>query len=114
MRWTKARHFVTLDTPPSDYLYVSIGSGVSILEVRQEGGGGGGGGGGGDGGGGSSTYRRMGGSSLGGSTFWGLVRLLTSCATFDEVRPRDARREARRDAAVCHPSHDEAAPSCRR
>ena len=103
MRWTKARHFVTLDTPPSDYLYVSIGSGVSILEVRQEGGGGGGGGGGGDGGGGSSTYRRMGGSSLGGSTFWGLVRLLTSCATFDEVRPRDARREARRDAAVCHP-----------
>mmetsp|Transcript_10547 Transcript_10547/g.31394 ORF Transcript_10547/g.31394 Transcript_10547/m.31394 type:complete len:298 (+) Transcript_10547:86-979(+) len=27
----------------------------------------------------------MGGSSLGGSTFWGLVRLLTSCATFDEV-----------------------------
>ena len=87
MRLTKARHFVTLDTPPSDYLYVSIGSGVSILEVRQEGGGGGGGGGGGDGGGGSSTYRRMGGSSLGGSTFWGLVRLLTSCATFDEVRP---------------------------
>ena len=66
--------------PPVNFLYVSIGSGVSIVEVRGR----------------SSAvdimsggvptrYRRVGGSSLGGSSFWGLVRLLTSCSTFDEV-----------------------------
>ena len=32
-----------------------------------------------------AARRRIGGSSLGGSSFWGLVRLLTSCSTFDEV-----------------------------
>ena len=32
-----------------------------------------------------TRYRRVGGSSVGGSTFWGLVWLLTSCSTFDEV-----------------------------
>jgi len=72
-----ARNYVAVETPPSSFLYVSIGSGVSILEVDI----------------GSSAgsaddvlrYRRVGGSSVGGSTFWGLVRLLTSCSTFDEV-----------------------------
>jgi len=68
-----ARNYVAVETPPEDYLYVSIGSGVSILEVHT---------GGADG---VLRYRRVGGSSVGGSTFWGLVRLLTSCSTFDEV-----------------------------
>lgn len=63
--------------PPVNFLYVSIGSGVSIVEVRGRFS--------------AATgvaptrYRRVGGSSLGGSSFWGLVRLLTSCSTFDEV-----------------------------
>ena len=72
-----ARSYVDVPTPPADYLYVSIGSGISILEVHTDTGGGGGSG--------VTRYRRVGGSSVGGSTFWGLVRLLTSCSTFDEV-----------------------------
>mmetsp|Transcript_5782 Transcript_5782/g.18934 ORF Transcript_5782/g.18934 Transcript_5782/m.18934 type:complete len:325 (+) Transcript_5782:887-1861(+) len=35
--------------------------------------------------GGRPTFRRLGASSVGGATFWGLVRLLTACETFDEV-----------------------------
>ena len=72
-----AKSYVDVPTPPADYLYVSIGSGISILEVHTDTGGGGGSG--------VTRYRRVGGSSVGGSTFWGLVRLLTSCSTFDEV-----------------------------
>jgi len=66
-----AHNYVDMEEPPESYLYVSIGSGVSILEVHCA----------------DSVprYRRVGGSSVGGSTFWGLVRLLTSCSTFDEV-----------------------------
>ena len=67
-----ARNYVNVQQPPSSYLYVSIGSGVSILEVHSDGTADG-----------VSRYRRVGGSSVGGSTFWGLVRLLTSCSTFD-------------------------------
>ena len=68
-----ARTYAPYPHPPADYLYVSIGSGVSLMEVHSvpsEG---------------VTQYRRVGGSSVGGSTFWGLVRLLTSCSTFDEV-----------------------------
>ena len=68
-----AKRYVPVMKPPQEYLYVSIGSGVSILEVHasvEDG---------------VTRYRRVGGSSVGGSTFWGLVRLLTSCSTFDEV-----------------------------
>lgn len=68
-----AHNYVGVGDPPEKYLYVSIGSGVSILEVHS------------DGVDGVSRHRRVGGSSVGGSTFWGLVRLLTSCSTFDEV-----------------------------
>ena len=57
-----AQSYVEVPRPPDEYLYVSIGSGVSILEVRDRGGAGG------------TRYRRVGGSSLGGSSFWGLVR----------------------------------------
>jgi len=46
--------------------------GVSILEIERDASG-------------ATRYRRVGGSSVGGSTFWGLVKLLTSCDTFDEV-----------------------------
>lgn len=63
---------VAVQNPPSNYIYVSIGSGVSILEVERHPSG-------------KTRYRRVGGSSVGGSTFWGLVKLLTSCETFDEV-----------------------------
>ena len=34
---------------------------------------------------GCTRYRRLGSSCVGGSTFWGLVKLLTSCDTYDEV-----------------------------
>ena len=67
-----ARRYVPCEKPPQEFLYVSIGSGCSILEVHTSDDG-------------VTRYRRVGGSSVGGSTFWGLVRLLTSCSTFDEV-----------------------------
>ena len=70
---TERALYCPVAAPPRDFLYVSIGSGVSIVEVRDRGGAAG------------TRYRRVGGSSLGGSSFWGLVRLLTSCSTFDEV-----------------------------
>lgn len=50
------------------YLLVNIGSGVSIVKVT-----------------GRTTFQRVSGSSLGGGTFWGLCRLLTTCKTFGEV-----------------------------
>lgn len=50
------------------YLVVNIGSGVSILKVSAPG-----------------VFERVSGSSIGGGTYWGLCRLLTSCATFEEV-----------------------------
>lgn len=50
------------------YLLVNIGSGVSILKVN-----------------GPGMFERVSGSSLGGGTYWGLCRLLTRCATFEEV-----------------------------
>lgn len=50
------------------YLVVNIGSGVSILKVSSPG-----------------VYERVSGTSLGGGTYWGLCRLLTNCATYDDV-----------------------------
>jgi type II pantothenate kinase len=50
------------------YLVVNIGSGVSILKVS-----------------GPGSYERVSGTSLGGGTYWGLCRLLTNCATYEEV-----------------------------
>lgn len=50
------------------YLVVNIGSGVSILKVSSPG-----------------QYERVSGTSLGGGTYWGLCRLMTNCATYDEV-----------------------------
>ncbi|XP_071951157.1 4'-phosphopantetheine phosphatase-like [Antedon mediterranea] len=58
---------------PSDqnifpYLLVNIGSGVSIVKVESE-----------------TQYERIGGSAMGGGTFWGLGSLLTKAKGFDEL-----------------------------
>lgn len=50
------------------YLVVNIGSGVSILKVSSP-----------------TQFERVSGSSVGGGTFWGLCRLLTKVASFDEA-----------------------------
>ena len=50
------------------YLVVNIGSGVSIMKVSSPG-----------------VWERVSGTSLGGGTYWGLCRLLTKCATYEEV-----------------------------
>lgn len=50
------------------YVLVNIGSGVSVIRVNGE-----------------SSYDRIGGSNLGGGTFWGLCKLLTGCKSFDEA-----------------------------
>ena len=50
------------------YLLVNIGSGVSMVKVS-----------------GSKQYERIGGTSLGGGTFWGLSSLLTGAETFDDM-----------------------------
>jgi pantothenate kinase len=47
---------------------VNIGSGVSILKVKS-----------------TDDYERVSGSSMGGGTYWGLCRLLTNAATFEDV-----------------------------
>ncbi|ESO10934.1 hypothetical protein HELRODRAFT_109215 [Helobdella robusta] len=48
------------------YLLVNIGSGVSLIKAKTE-------------------FERIGGSSLGGGTFWGLGSLLTNAKGFDEL-----------------------------
>lgn len=50
------------------YLLVNIGSGVSMIKVSDKG-----------------QFRRVGGTSLGGGTFWGLLSLLTGASTFPEM-----------------------------
>ncbi|KAJ7347639.1 Pantothenate kinase 4 [Desmophyllum pertusum] len=50
------------------YLLVNIGSGVSIIKVESE-----------------NKFERVGGTSMGGGTFWGLGSLLTSAKGFDEL-----------------------------
>ncbi|XP_039612086.1 4'-phosphopantetheine phosphatase isoform X2 [Polypterus senegalus] len=50
------------------YLLVNIGSGVSIVKVESE-----------------DKFERIGGSSIGGGTFWGLGALLTNTKRFDEL-----------------------------
>jgi type II pantothenate kinase len=49
------------------YLLVNIGSGVSIIKVDKDG------------------FERVGGTNIGGGTFWGLCRLLTGLKDFDEM-----------------------------
>ncbi|CAM9188230.1 unnamed protein product, partial [Lampetra fluviatilis] len=72
--------FQTLQTagqlPPDSfpYLLVNIGSGVSVIKVDSE-----------------DEFERIGGSSIGGRTFWGLGALLTKTMTFDELLQLSAR-----------------------
>eukprot|EP00658_Telonema_sp_P-2_P084208 TRINITY_DN9287_c0_g1_i3.p1 TRINITY_DN9287_c0_g1~~TRINITY_DN9287_c0_g1_i3.p1 ORF type:complete len:314 (+),score=86.60 TRINITY_DN9287_c0_g1_i3:64-1005(+) len=54
--------------PTKPCLLVNIGSGVSILKVHPDG-----------------SFERVGGTSMGGATFWGLCRLITSASTFEEA-----------------------------
>ncbi|KAL1968109.1 hypothetical protein VTN77DRAFT_2239 [Rasamsonia byssochlamydoides] len=62
MRFAEAR----ADVYP--YLLVNIGSGVSMIKVS-----------------GPNQFQRVGGTHLGGGTFWGLMSLLTGARTFDEM-----------------------------
>eukprot|EP01083_Nonionella_stella_P004485 12988_1 len=50
------------------YLLVNIGSGVSILRIDDE-----------------NSFERVSGTCIGGGTYWGLCKLLTKCADFDEA-----------------------------
>ncbi|KAG4101748.1 fumble [Neocallimastix lanati (nom. inval.)] len=50
------------------YLLVNVGSGVSVLHVKDE-----------------HTFERVSGSGIGGATFFGLVRALTNISSFDEA-----------------------------
>lgn len=50
------------------YLLVNIGSGVSILKVTADG-----------------EFERVSGTSCGGGTLWGILRLLTPAKSFDEM-----------------------------
>jgi len=58
----------TREPPKFPFLLVNIGSGVSILKVES-----------------GSRYTRVGGTSLGGGTFYGLSRALTGCTSFREA-----------------------------
>ncbi|XP_042242173.1 4'-phosphopantetheine phosphatase-like isoform X3 [Homarus americanus] len=59
-----------INTEPNifPYLLVNIGSGVSIMKVEAD-----------------DKYERIGGTSMGGGTFWGLGSLLTKAKGFDEL-----------------------------
>ncbi|XP_028401934.1 pantothenate kinase 4-like [Dendronephthya gigantea] len=57
-----------LETDLFPYLLVNIGSGVSILKVDS-----------------FDSFVRVGGTSMGGGTFWGLGSLLTSAKGFDDL-----------------------------
>lgn len=50
------------------YLLVNIGSGVSMIKVS-----------------GPRQFERVGGTHLGGGTFWGIMSLLTGSRTFDDM-----------------------------
>lgn len=56
------------------YLLVNIGSGVSMIKVS-----------------GPRQFQRVGGTSLGGGTFWGVLSLLTGARNFDEMLSMAAR-----------------------
>ncbi|XP_067943984.1 4'-phosphopantetheine phosphatase-like [Watersipora subatra] len=60
--------FLPTDADIFPYLLVNIGSGVSILKVESE-----------------TKYSRVGGTCMGGGTFWGLGTRLTGVSSFDEL-----------------------------
>ena len=65
---TDPMHFVETSIDIYPYLLVNIGSGVSMIKVS-----------------GRDQFQRVGGTSLGGGTFWGLLSLLTGASTFEEM-----------------------------
>ncbi|KAI1423431.1 fumble-domain-containing protein [Xylaria sp. FL1777] len=65
--------FVQPEADIYPYMLVNIGSGVSILKVS-----------------GPRNYERVGGTSLGGGTLWGLLSLLTSADSFDDMLDKAA------------------------
>jgi len=67
-----AQNFVSMAQPPAEYIYVSVSTETLVLEVKC-------------GPDGKPRHRRLGASCVGGATYWGQVRLLTACETFDEV-----------------------------
>lgn len=60
--------FQGVDPDIYPFLLVNIGSGVSIIKVESE-----------------NNFSRIGGTSIGGGTFWGLGSLLTGGKSFDEL-----------------------------
>ncbi|KAI1914471.1 hypothetical protein LOZ61_002139 [Ophidiomyces ophidiicola] len=65
---TSPMEFVEAKADVYPYLLVNIGSGVSMVKVSAP-----------------RRFERVGGTSLGGGTFWGLMSLLTGARTFDEM-----------------------------
>ncbi len=65
---TEPRRAIPADDKLFPYLLVNIGSGVSIIRVDD-----------------NDQFRRVDGSSMGGGSFYGLCRLLTSATGFDEI-----------------------------
>ncbi|KAK5106566.1 hypothetical protein LTS08_000686 [Lithohypha guttulata] len=65
---TEPMNFVQPKADIYPYLLVNIGSGVSMIKVS-----------------GPRQFQRVGGTSLGGGTFWGILSLLTGARTFDEM-----------------------------
>lgn len=65
---TEPMNFVEQRADIYPYLLVNIGSGVSMIKVS-----------------GPRQFQRVGGTSLGGGTFWGILSLLTGARTFDEM-----------------------------
>ena len=61
-------HYVEPRSDIYPYLLCNIGSGVSFIKVN-----------------GPRAYERVGGTSVGGGTFWGLSSLLTGATSFDEM-----------------------------
>ncbi|OKL62809.1 hypothetical protein UA08_01878 [Talaromyces atroroseus] len=65
---TEPMQFVEAHAGVYPYLLVNIGSGVSMIKVS-----------------GPQEFQRVGGTHLGGGTFWGIMALLTGATTFDDM-----------------------------
>lgn len=68
--WTRKvpRDVASSDASTYPYLLVTIGTGVSVLRVD-----------------GPRKHERISGSTIGGGTYWGLIRLLTDVETFEDA-----------------------------
>jgi pantothenate kinase len=66
--WSRKVQRDAITGPEYPYLLVTIGTGVSILRVD-----------------GPRRHKRVSGSTIGGGTYWGLIRLLTDLEDFDAV-----------------------------